>query len=113
MRTRFLLPLLLVLVTLAGCATDDIQETGITRASAIRIAEQHCKGYPDRFGYVDRAEWNPDGKFWLVALTDEPGDHGRAYKINRSGGIIDSHVIDRGDEDYSGPGRYGYGWYYW
>ncbi len=113
MRSRHLLPLLFILV-LAGCATDDIKETGITRATAIGIAERHCAQYPDRFGYVDRAEWNPDGRFWLVALTDRDGDHGRAYKIGPGGGVIDSHVIDRGDDDDYGPSHfgYGYGWYW-
>jgi hypothetical protein len=111
MRLRTLLPLLLCLV-IGGCATDDIKETGITRATAIKIAEQHCSQYPDRYGYVDRAEWEPDGQFWTVALTDYNGDHGKAYKISRGGGIIDSHVIDRSEED-SGPRHYGYGWGYW
>jgi hypothetical protein len=104
---------------MAGCATDDIKETGISRSTAVGIAERHCRQYPDRFGYVDRAEWNPDGRFWMVALTDRDGDHGRAFKISRGGAVIDSHGIDRGgDDDYSrgdyprhyyGPGS----WYYW
>ena len=116
MRSQLLLPALFCIV-LAGCATDDIKETGITRANAIGIAERHCPQYPDRFGYVDRAEWNPDGRFWLVALTDRDGDHGRAFKISPGGGIIDSHAIDRGPDsgDYYGPSHYGYGygWYGW
>ena len=83
-----------------------------TRSHAIAIAENHCPQYPDRFGYVDRAEWNADGRYWMVALTTYSGDHGRAFKISRSGAIIDSHTIDRGgDEDY-GPSHYGYGWYW-
>jgi hypothetical protein len=99
---------------MGGCITDDVKETGITRSMAEAIAEHHCSQYPDRFGYVDRAEWNPDGRYWLVALTDRDGDHGRAYKINRRGEIIDSHVIDRGDADYSAGHYYGPGsWYYW
>ena len=98
----------------AGCATDDVKETGITRAAAITIAERHCSQYPDRFGYVDRAEWDADGRFWLVALTDRDGDHGKAYKIGPGGGIIDTHTIDRStyDSDYA-PGHYWMGWYYW
>jgi hypothetical protein len=114
MRSRLLLFLSLCLLALAGCVTEDIKETGITRAMAIGIAERHCTQYPDRFGYVDRAEWNPDGRFWLVALTDRDSVQGRAYKINRAGNIIDSHVIDRPEEGY-GPGHfgYGYGWYGW
>jgi hypothetical protein len=97
---------------LAGCVTDDIKETGISRSTAVAIAENHCSQYPDRFGYVDRAEWNPDGRYWMVALTDRDGDHGRAYKISRGGHVIDSHVIDHSDEEYSGPAHMGY-WYYW
>jgi hypothetical protein len=108
-----LLPLALALL-LAGCVTDeDIKETGISRNSAIKIAENHCSEYPDEYSYVDRAEWNSDGNYWLVALTDRDGDHGSAYKINRAGHIIDSHKIDRHEsDDYygSGPGHY---WYYW
>jgi len=107
---KFLLPLLFCFV-MAGCITDDTKETGITRATAITIAERHCSDYPDKYGYVDRAEWDPDGKFWSVALTDYDGDHGKAYKIGRDGGIIDTHTIDRGsDEDY---GHYHGGWGYW
>jgi hypothetical protein len=60
---------------------------------------------------VDRAEWDPDGKFWSVALTDYDGDHGKAYKIGRDGSIIATHTIDRGDEgDYD---HYHGGWGYW
>ena len=110
---RRLLPLLFCLL-IAGCASDDIKETGITRGAAITIAERHCPQYPDRFSYVDRAEWDPDGRFWMVALTDYNGDHGRAYKISPAGGIIDSHVIDRTAEDEGyGDRRYGPGWYFW
>ena len=110
MLRKLLLPIALTVV-LAGCATDDIKETGIGRHTAIEIAENHCSQYPDQFSYIDRAEWNPDGNYWLVAITDRDGDHGRAYKINRAGKVIDTHVIDRheSDEDY-GPGHY---WYYW
>jgi hypothetical protein len=101
-------------VLLAACATDDLKETGISRATAVTIAERHCSKYPDPFGYVDRAEWDPDGEFWLVALTDRDGDHGRAYKISRGGSVIDSHVIDRTAEDEEdAPRHYGLGWYYW
>lgn len=114
MCSRLLFPLGLCLI-LAGCATDDVKETGISRSRAIAIAENHCPQYPDRFGYVDRAEWNPDGRYWLVALTDRDGDHGRVYKIGPRGGVIDSHGIDRGPEDDYGPRHYGYGygWYGW
>jgi hypothetical protein len=98
---------------MAGCVTEDIKETGISRSTAEGIAERHCPQYPDKYGYVDQSEWNSDGKFWMVALTDRDGDHGKAYKISRSGEIIDSHAIDRDSEDYShhyyGPGS----WYYW
>jgi len=114
MRSKILLPFALCLM-LAGCVTEDIKETGITRATAIGIAERHCPQYPDKFGYVDRAEWNPDGRFWLVALTDRDGDHGKVFKIGPSGSIIDSHNIDRGQDDDYGPRHYGYGygWYGW
>ena len=112
MRSRFFLPLALCVV-LAGCVTEDIKETGISRATAIGIAERHCPEYPDQFDYVDRAEWDPDTKFWRVAITDENGDHGRSFKISPAGSVIGSRVIDRGDRgDYYGPGHYGYG-YWW
>ena len=118
MNSKLLFPLALCLL-LAGCVTENIRETGISRATAIGIAERHCPQYPDRFGYVDRAEWNPDGRFWMVALTDRDSDHGRAFKIGPGGSVLDSHVIDRGGDEYRGdeyhgPGRYfGYGWAGW
>jgi hypothetical protein len=113
MRLRNLLPLLLCAL-LAGCAaTDDLKETGISRADAVRIAEQHCSQYPDEYSYVDHAEWDPDGHFWAVALTDRDGDHGKAFKIDRDGSIIDTHKIDLDEGDESGPRHYGYGWGYW
>ena len=111
-RLRILLPTVLCLVV-AGCADDDVKETGITRATAIKIAEQHCSQYPDEYSYVDHAEWDPDGQFWAVAITDRDGDHGKAYKISRAGGIIDTHKIDHSDDEDSGPRHYGYGWGYW
>ena len=103
MRIRIPLSLALCLL-LAGCLGDE-KETGISRSKAIAIAENHCSQYPDRFGYVDRSEWNPDGHYWMIALTDRDGDHGRAYKISPGGSVIDSHVIDRSDSDYD----HGYG----
>ena len=112
MRPRHFLPLLLA-IALAGCLTDDIKETGISRSTAISIAERHCSQYPDTFGYVDRAEWDPDGRFWMVALTDYNGDHGRAYKIGPDGSVIDSHTIDRSAEDDYGPSHAGWWGYYW
>jgi hypothetical protein len=113
-RILFLLSPALCLL-LGGCLGDDIKETGISRSRAIAIAENHCSQYPDRFGYVDRAEWNPDGHYWMVALTDRDSDHGRAYKISPGGNVIDSHVIDRSDSDYDHGYYRGYGpgsWFY-
>jgi len=43
MRLKFILPLLFC-VALAGCVTDDIKETGITRGNAITIAERPLLG---------------------------------------------------------------------
>ena len=114
MRLKYILPLLLLCVAIAGCATDDdAKETGITRSAAIGIAERHCPEYPDQFSYVDHAEWNPDG-FWSVAITDRDGDHGKAFKIGRDGGIIATHRIDHDEGGYDdGPRHYGYGYGYW
>ena len=57
-------PKLILLVScifLAACAAqEDIKETGITRERAISIAKTSCKEYPDRFSFVDRAEWIPE-----------------------------------------------------
>ncbi len=116
MRFKIVFPLLLPLflaVLLAGCVTEDIKETGISRGTAIGIAERHCPEYPDTYS-LDRAEWDPDGKFWLVVLDDRDGDRGRAFKISRGGDIIDAHKFDHSDQDRDyGPGHY-YGWgYYW
>lgn len=114
---------LLILVgcsLLTACAVEDIRETGITRDRAISIAKTHCKEYPDRFSFVDRAEWIPEKKFWAVELSDHSGDHGRVYKINRNGEVVGSRNVndargyDRGyyDDGYGpGPYRRGYWWY--
>ncbi len=107
MRARLLIPLALCFV-LAGCASDEPARTGIDRATAIRIAEDHCPQYPDPFGYVNHAEWHPDGGFWVVALTGPYGHHGRAFKIGPEGRVLGSHVIDRGE--LYGPGHFGYGY---
>jgi hypothetical protein len=90
MRPRFIFPLALSLL-LAGCGYD-IKETGISRSTAIGIAERHCAEYPDRFSYVDTARWDFEGKYWLVSLMDRDDDAGRDFKISRTGGIISSHL---------------------
>jgi len=90
MRPRLILPLALSLL-LAGCGYDT-KETGISRSTAIGIAERHCAEYPDRFSYVDTARWDFQGKYWLVSLMDRDDDAGRDFKISRSGGIISSHL---------------------
>jgi hypothetical protein len=113
MRFKFLLPLLLLCVVLAGCETEDLKETGISRSTAITIAKRHCAEYPDTYSYVDKAEWDEDGKFWVVDITDYNGDHGKAYKIARNGYVIETHKINHGDEsDEYGPHHYGYGYGY-
>jgi hypothetical protein len=114
---RLRLPTLLLATALglllAGCA-EDLKETGISRSTAVGIAERNCPQYPDTYSYVDRSEWNPDGHFWLVAITDRDGAHGRVFKISRGGKIVDSHKIDRPDDYYDGPRHLGYGYgYYW
>lgn len=94
---------------LAACATEDIAETGISEQRAISIAKNACKEYPDHYRFVDRSEWNREGKYWIVELADRSGDHGKIYKINRSGKILDTHKIN--DEYRDGPYRRGYGWW--
>jgi hypothetical protein len=105
---RRLLPLLFFLA-IAGCAYDYPLNSGISRATAISIAERYCSQFPYRYGYVEHAEWYPDGRFWLVALTDYNGYYGRAYKISPEGAIISSRYLDRapsnGYDDY-GPRGY-------
>jgi hypothetical protein len=129
MRSK-LLPLI-GCVLLAACAAEDIKETGISEQRAISIAKNACKEYPDRYNFVDRSEWNRDGKYWVVSITDRPGDHGKVYKINRGGSVVSTHTINRGDGDvyrgrvyrrgyyddgYNGyddrPYHPGYGWWY-
>lgn len=123
MRSKLLTLLTLAAcVFLTSCAVEDIKETGITRERAISIAKSHCPEYPDRFGFVDRAEWIPEKKFWAVELADRSGDHGRVYKIGRNGEVVGTRNInhDRGyyegrpyyDDDYYGPGPYRRGWWY-
>ncbi len=111
MRSLLIFPLALCLL-LAACESEDIKETGISRADAIAVAERHCPQYPMEFAYVDRAEWNPDGRYWLVSLTDRDADHGRVYRVSRHGEILSTHTINHeGDEDDYGP--YHHWGYYW
>ena len=116
MRLKYLPFVCLLLV--AGCA-ESTKDTGISRSRAIAIAEANCKQYPDRFSEVDRSEWNDAGHYWLVSLTDRDGDHGKAFKINRHGEIIDTRDINREDtdrhydDDYYSHRHYGYGYYGW
>ncbi len=93
---------LIACLFLAACAEEDIKVTGITREKAIFIAQSACKEYPDRFSYMDYAEWDRDGHYWVVELTDRSGDIGRAYKINRSGTVVDTHDISAGRDSRSG-----------
>lgn len=103
---------------LAGCAGESISETGISRNRAINIAEASCKEYPDRYSYVDRAEWNPAGHYWLVVLADRSGDHSKIYKISRGGEVISSKSTsderrrDAYDDDEGYYGRRHHYWYY-
>jgi len=113
MRSKLLL--LLSCIILAACAGEDIKETGITRERAISIAKTSCKEYPDRFSFVDKAEWIPEKHFWAVELADRSGFNGRVYKINRNGEIVGTHDIAdnhrRYDDDNAGP--YARGWWYY
>lgn len=103
-------------VLLAGCAGESLQETGISRSRAINIAEASCKEYPDRYSYVDRAEWNPEGHYWLVVLADRSGDRSKIYKISRGGEVISSKTSAeesrRDDYDDGYYGRRHHYWYY-
>jgi hypothetical protein len=109
---RATLLLLTGCILLAACATEDIKETGITRERAISIAKSKCPEYPDRFNFVDRAEWVPEKGYWAVMLDDRSGDHGRVYKINRDGAVVGTRDINdaRGYDD-SGPRGPGWWWY--
>jgi hypothetical protein len=111
MRSKLLL--LIGCIFLAACAApDDIKQTGITRERAISIAKSNCPEYPDRFNFVDKAEWVPEKGYWAVMLDDRSGDHGRVYKINRNGDVVGTRNINEdhgGDDDY---GPYHRGWWY-
>ena len=115
MRTRILA--LFVCTLLAACAAENVKETGIPRYRAIDIAKSACKEYPDRYSYVDRAEWLSGAKCWVVDITDYRGGHGKSYKINAAGNIVSVRKIggpggDYGDrDDYDRPYRH-YGWWY-
>lgn len=113
MRSKLLLVIGSIFL-LSACAS--IQETGISRAQAIRIAKQACPEYPDQFPYVDRAEWVPEKGFWAVYLDDQSGLHGRVYKINRNGEIVGTRDVDEahplGYYDGPPPGPYYPGPYY-
>lgn len=111
MRSKLLL--IIGCIFLAACAAEDIKETGITRERAISIAKSACKEYPDRFSFVDRAEWIPEKHFWAIELADRSGFNGKVYKINRNGEIVGTREINddrrRYDDDY---GPYRRGWWY-
>ncbi|MGB8352904.1 MAG: hypothetical protein WCD79_03375 [Chthoniobacteraceae bacterium] len=113
MRSKIIL--LISCIILAACAGEDIKETGITRERAISIAKTNCKEYPDRFSFVDKAEWIPEKHFWAVELADRSGFNGRTYKINRKGEIVGTHEIhdNRRYNDDGGPGPYRGGWWYY
>jgi hypothetical protein len=110
MRSKILLPLALS-IALAGCASDYDRNTGIDCPTAIRIAEQHSAGaqYHDQTDYrnhlrrVERAEWDPYARYWLVDLAAADGYFEREYKINRNGVIIGYRIGNGGWTD-------GYGW---
>jgi len=111
MRSKILL--LAGCMFVAACApVDNVKVTGITQARAISIAKTHCPEYPDRFNFVDKAEWIPEKGYWAVMLDDRSGDHGRVYKIDRNGDIVGTRDIneERGGYDDSGP--YRRGWWY-
>lgn len=102
---------------LAACATEDIKTTGISRSKAIQIAEQNCKEYPDHYGYMDSAEWNAKGHYWMVDLTDYRGGHGKTYKINGEGKVVGVDKIGSGSDERDSYDRYDrpyrhYGWWY-
>lgn len=86
------------LLILAGCillgACASIQETGISRSEAIRIAKQACPEYPAKFEFVDKAQWVPEKGFWSVELDDQSGYHGRVYNINRTGQVVGTVEIN-------------------
>jgi len=113
MRSKLLLFVSCIL--LAACAGEDLKETGISRERAISIAKSSCKEYPDRFSFVDKAEWIPEKHFWAVELADRSGFNGKVYKINRNGEIVGTRDISdnhrRYDDDNAGPYRRGW-WYY-
>lgn len=83
-----LVSLLLVCTLFAACATEDVRVTGISRSQAIRIAKNNCREYPDIYSYIDSAEWNSAGHYWVVEITDYRGGRGRIYKINGEGRVI-------------------------
>ena len=116
MRSKLLL--LISCILLAACAGEDLKETGISRERAISIAKTNCKEYPDRFSFVDKAEWIPEKHFWAVRLADRSGFNGRTYKINRNGEIVGTHEIHeadrrRYDDNDGGPGPYRGGWWWY
>lgn len=80
----------------AGCTTGYDQYNGISCGTAIRIAEQHSGYYSGRFRRVNRAEWDPEDKIWVVVLADNDGYHERIYKITRTGFLAGFQSITRG-----------------
>lgn len=109
MRSKFIL--LAGCLFLAACVGEDIKETGITRERAISIAKSKCPEYPDRFSFIDKAEWVPEKGYWAVMIDDRSGDHGRVYKINRNGEVVGTRDINEGRDYDTGPRGPGWWWY--
>lgn len=113
MRAVLLLPLALIPL-LAGCTSDYDRNTGITCATAVRIAEDHNARhflggeaqYRPSFRNVQRADWDPSDRIWLVDLSSPDGYYAREYKINREGMIVGYNVIGRGTGPDYAPAQF-------
>jgi hypothetical protein len=113
MRPRILLALFICSL-FAACVSEDIKETGIPRYRAIDIAKNACKEYPDKYGYVDSAEWNSASHLWVVEITNYRATSGNRYKINKSGSVVKVEKFGDGSDNdrdyYDRP--YRHSWYY-
>ena len=96
------LRLILVTVTsvvLVACGSYNIKETGITSQQAESIAKSSSDNLREGYTKVDRSDWIRKSHSWVVSLVDKSEDHGRVYKIDMTGQIIGTKVIDQNPED--------------
>ena len=86
---------------LGACGTYNIKETGISSSQAESIAKSAPDNVREKYKDVNRSDWLRKSQCWIVELADDSGDHGRVYRISRTGQIIGTKIIDQNPDDDS------------